>query len=150
MGSRERFPSVGYPNVRPYAHVELASGFVVFDDGPRLQVMRNRQAIELSAYPSPENGIPRVARPHIKALNGRYMTTAAVSPNLPELLRWYKALTPPTPCRAFRARTDERTGRAMLATAGIEAIYLWDLDEGSYEAIPITDDDQDQDGLNVS
>lgn len=61
-------------------------------------------------------------------------------------LRFYRKITPPTLCNAFRARVDhediEGKERAVLATAGPEAIYIWDLDEeGKVETVKVDIDD---------
>jgi hypothetical protein len=49
-------------------------------------------------------------------------------------LAFYKKIDPPTPCIAFRARIDQENvegkERALLATAGSQAVYIWDLEEG--------------------
>ena len=49
-------------------------------------------------------------------------------------LGFYRKIDPPTPCVAFRARVDqedvEGKERALLATAGSQAVYIWDLEEG--------------------
>jgi hypothetical protein len=55
-------------------------------------------------------------------------------------LGFYRKITPPTPCIAFRARIDHEDvqgkERALLATAGEQAVYIWDLDdEESLETI---------------
>lgn len=51
----------------------------------------------------------------------------------------YRKIDPPTPCVAFRARIDhevEGKERALLATAGEKAVYIFDLEEeGNVETI---------------
>lgn len=61
-------------------------------------------------------------------------------------LSYYRTIKPPTSCIAFRARVDyegEEGERAVLGTAGEEAVYLWDLDEvGRVEVIRIKEEDR--------
>ena len=48
-------------------------------------------------------------------------------------MAYYRTITPPTPCIAFRVRVDheeeEGKERVMLATAGEAAVYIFDLEE---------------------
>lgn len=50
-------------------------------------------------------------------------------------LAFYRRIMPPTDCIAFRARLDHEgteRERAVLGTAGEEAVFIWDLDDTEY------------------
>lgn len=56
-------------------------------------------------------------------------------------LAFYRQVTPPTPCHAFRARLDgegTKDERVILGTAGQEAVYLWDVEDENQEPEVIT------------
>lgn len=116
-------------------------------------VYRTQAAVDRSSHPPP----PPSARPEMSykyvgsmidphyepkedwAQTGRKLSRGHLS--------WYRAITPPTECVAFRARVDHKgvpgKERAVLATAGEEGVYLWDLDEPDrVESIPIKPQNQ--------
>ena len=61
-------------------------------------------------------------------------------------LSFFRRIMPPTDCIAFRARLDHEgtdLERAVLGTAGEEAVYIWDLDDEDYvERIDISPEQQ--------
>ncbi|ORY29786.1 hypothetical protein BCR39DRAFT_162382 [Naematelia encephala] len=124
--------------VRPWAHLEFAKGFVIFDVGVEdtpftVQVYRTQAAIQRSSHPPPKEKTA-------VALSSQSLTHFSWRPNQDDTtplprghLSFYRTIQPPTACIAFRARVDyegiEGKERAVLATAGDEAIYIWDLDD---------------------
>lgn len=104
-----------------------------------LEVWRTQQAINRSSNKSSTDESPLSST--VYSHTDRSFTKKTES--LPRgHLGFYRKISPPTPCIAFRARVDnedvEGKERALLATAGEEAVYVWDLDdEGSLETIRI-------------
>lgn len=105
-----------------------------------LYVYRTENAIKRSSRSTP----PASRRPRGAewGISSRGINMAEHAGPLPRgHLAFYRQIIPPTTCRAFRARID-RAGtpeeRAVLGTAGIEAVYLYDLDDPSLvETIPL-------------
>ncbi|ORX34848.1 hypothetical protein BD324DRAFT_635358 [Kockovaella imperatae] len=122
-------------DVHPAAHVELAMGHVVFDIGEvnlTLQVYRTQSAINRSNHPTPApNQRPRLTASAVGSPGFNGKTWARALPR--GHLLYYRTISPPTECHAFRARVDRegQKERAVLATAGSEALYIWDLDDAS-------------------
>lgn len=103
-----------------------------------LEVWRTQHAINRSSHKTPigESSLSSTVKSHTHS--GFNKSTVPLPRGH---LAFYRKIVPPTPCIAFRARVDyedvEGKERAVLASAGEEAIYIWDLDEeGSVETIP--------------
>lgn len=144
--------------VRPFAHLEFAKGFVIFDTGNgeyhtstlfnwevaditsefALEVWRTQQAIGRSTRKTTSAESPLSATLYSHTHPD---FTKKTRPLPRGHLAFYRRIVPSTPCIAFRARVDypgeEGKERAVLGTAGQEAVYIWDLDEeGRVETIP--------------
>ncbi|WWD16419.1 hypothetical protein CI109_100845 [Kwoniella shandongensis] len=155
-------PLFEYVDVAPYSHMEFAKGFVIFNIGHdhRLEVHLTPTAVR-RLPPSLRQNLP--ASRHSLTRNTGYSFTqqaeytapsssssssTASQPSQPPAppprghLTYFRTIRPPTDCLAFRARIDkenvEGQARAVLGTAGEEAVYIWDLeDEGRMETYHI-------------
>lgn len=116
------------------------------DNDTGLYVYRTQPAIARSTRPNP----PGHRRPrgaiYGESLNSDIDMESHTGPLPRGHLSFYRQIIPPTDCIAFRARLDnEGTAqeRAVLGTAGTEAVYIWDLDDPSrVEKIPIAETDR--------
>ena len=133
--------------VRPFAHLEFAKGFVVFDTGRgesihwstwtvlildfALEVWRTQNAVNRSPDKQLNDKSELCDTVHSHTHSSFNKTTHPLPKGH---LGFYRKIDPPTPCVAFRARIDqedvEGKERALLATAGSQAVYIWDLEEG--------------------
>ena len=133
--------------VKPFAHLEFAKGFAVFDTGRgefaiqldrivlisdfALEVWRTQNAVDRSSDKELNNKSNLCDTVHSHIHSSFNKTTQPLPKGH---LGFYKKIDPPTPCIAFRARIDqedvEGKERALLATAGSQAVYIWDLEEG--------------------
>ncbi len=118
---------------------------------------RTQAAITRSNHPTPSplkrSRLSRTARSH---------THPSFHPDQPSTsklprghLAYYRTIKPPTACNAFRVRADhedeEGLERPVLGTAGEEAMYLWDLEDGSrVETIKVDLESEGDDRIKVS
>ncbi|KAL7424670.1 hypothetical protein Q5752_000354 [Cryptotrichosporon argae] len=124
-------------DVRPSTHLEFTRGFVVFNHEAGgnhdsvLQVWRTQTAIDRSTRAA--DGEPELRC--VAFVDGAWTATTpdAASPLPKGHLAYFRTLVPPTSCNAFRARVDREFQdgeRAVVATAGSDAAYVWDLETG--------------------
>ncbi|OCF40071.1 hypothetical protein I317_06146 [Kwoniella heveanensis CBS 569] len=137
-------PLFEYTDVAPYAHLEFAKGFVIFNIG-------NEHVHEVhvtpSAYarlsPSKRAALPPFNRSlthgtaYSFASSDHYHPPRPAADNSPPPrghLTYYRTIRPPTECFAFRARVDRADTddeRAVLGTAGAQGAYIFDLEDES-------------------
>ena len=135
--------------VRPWAHLEFAKGFAVFDIGPGqsyesaeptnavqmgLEVWQNGPSRSRCAERLPDQLSSLHASVHsFTDANYRHPASDSICHTfLRGHFTYFRTIQPPT-CIAFRARIDQEgtsRERAVLATAGPTAICLWDLETG--------------------
>lgn len=122
-----------------------------------LQVYRTQPAISRSSHPSPSCPLPREAASSLSHTHPTWKPqsthTTSETEALPRgHLAFYRKITPPTACRAFRARVDREVTdqeRVMLGTAGEEGVYLWDLDDETRKEVVEIPPDPDGEEIGI-
>ncbi|WVF65873.1 hypothetical protein IAT40_000610 [Kwoniella sp. CBS 6097] len=137
-------PLFEYTDVAPYAHLEFAKGFVIFNIG-------NDHVHEVHVTPSAYARLSPTKKASLPPFNRSLTHNTAYSftpsddytPPRPSAdnptpprghLTYYRTIRPPTECFAFRARVDKADTegeRAVLGTAGAQGAYIFDLEDGS-------------------
>ncbi|WVQ78840.1 hypothetical protein IAT38_000931 [Cryptococcus sp. DSM 104549] len=139
-----------------YAHLEFARGHVIFSlkpshgfeahlTPPALQRLTPSQR---RALPDPSKSLTYRTGLMLPSRTA-YTQPSPRSEDIPPRghLTYNKTIRPPTSCSASRARVDkegQEGERAVFATAGKEAVYIWGLDDDECERYSIPREEQVQ------
>ncbi|WVQ93502.1 hypothetical protein IAU59_000576 [Kwoniella sp. CBS 9459] len=151
-------PLFEYTDVAPYAHLEFAKGFVIFNIGDEHV---HEVHVTPSAYarlsPAKRASLPPSSRSLTHETAYSFSPSDNYTPPRPSAenqppprghLTYYRTIRPPTECFAFRARVDKEDTedeRAVLGTAGAQGAYIFDLeDENRVERYAFTESDRSQ------
>ncbi|KAL1410723.1 hypothetical protein Q8F55_001665 [Vanrija albida] len=146
--------------VSAWTHLEAGRGFAVFDRAEEetddddvmgtsgesvvtaeltpvdsvFEVWRNENARSRPGAlpPTGVSPIAHTAESHYIWGEGEYRPGDESVPLPPGHMEFYRVLTPPVRCLAFRLHVDDADGphpRAVLAACGMPALYIWHLEE---------------------